>query len=134
MSIYSVLDFGANGDGVTDSTAAFHATFAAAIAGGGGVIRIPPGKFVVNGTIGIDRRVRLDIKGEGLCSEILWSFDGDLFYVPYGISFEESSFRDIRITSVGAKNPESCAIRCYGGVVRSTFDGLVNIPRQSRGH
>lgn len=49
-SIYSVLDFGAKGDGQTNDTKAIQATIDTATAKGGGVVLFPAGKYV-SGTI-----------------------------------------------------------------------------------
>jgi hypothetical protein len=45
---FSVQDFGALGDGVTDDAPAIRATIAAAIAAGGGTILFPPGIYLLN--------------------------------------------------------------------------------------
>jgi hypothetical protein len=45
--VFSVLDFGATGDGLTDDAPAIRATIAAAIAAGGGTIQFPPGTYLL---------------------------------------------------------------------------------------
>ncbi|MFD5468908.1 glycosyl hydrolase family 28-related protein [Streptomyces sp. NPDC127105] len=47
----SIRDFGAQGDGVTDDTAAVQAAVDAASAAGGGTLYIPAGRHIVNGSL-----------------------------------------------------------------------------------
>lgn len=44
---YNVKDYGAAGDGITNDTAAIQAAINVAVAGGGGVIYVPPGTYIV---------------------------------------------------------------------------------------
>ena len=48
VSVVSIREFGAAGDGATDDTSAIVAAFSAACAGGGGTISIPSGTFLIN--------------------------------------------------------------------------------------
>lgn len=57
----SVADFGAKGDGTTDDTSAFKQALAA---GGGKVVRIPPGRFVLNDSLDI-RQSGTVLRGAG---------------------------------------------------------------------
>lgn len=57
---YSVTDYGAVGDGVTNNTAAFAAAVAACVEGGGGMVTVPAGEFV-SGTIELKSNVYLEL-------------------------------------------------------------------------
>ena len=48
---YDVRSFGAKGDAFTDDTAAFQAAFDACIEGGGGDVLVPPGNYMMVGTV-----------------------------------------------------------------------------------
>ncbi len=49
--VYQVRDFGAVGDGVTDDTAAVQAAIDAAGEKGGGIVYLPPGKYLIAGSL-----------------------------------------------------------------------------------
>lgn len=51
LGVLNVLDYGATGDGVTDDTDAFNLAFAAAVTAKGGVVFVPPGRYVVKKTV-----------------------------------------------------------------------------------
>jgi hypothetical protein len=55
----SVRTFGATGDAATDDTAAFQRTLDAAYASGGGVVYVPPGRYLFKGTLTIPDGVGL---------------------------------------------------------------------------
>ena len=57
--IYSVLDFGAKGDGKTDDTAAFQKALDAASAAGGGIVYAPGGNYFFAGHLNLPRAVTL---------------------------------------------------------------------------
>lgn len=56
---YSISDFGAVGDGSTDNTAAFQKAIDQAYDVGGGIIRVPTGKFVIRGNLEVPSSVVL---------------------------------------------------------------------------
>lgn len=56
---FSVINFGATGDGVTDDTIAIKAAIAAAFAAGGGVVWFPAGTYVTTDTLAVPRGVSL---------------------------------------------------------------------------
>ncbi len=56
---WNVMDHGAVADGQTDCTAAFQQALDAAGAAGGGVVRVPAGRFYFKGTLSIPAFVRL---------------------------------------------------------------------------
>lgn len=58
-SYYDVLAFGAKGDGVTDDTDAFQKALNAAAADGGGVVRVPAGRFLIKTHLDIPMNVTL---------------------------------------------------------------------------
>jgi hypothetical protein len=59
LSLFSVVDFGAIGDGKSDSTAAFQRALAAASATGGGVVLAPRGNYRFSGHLEIPTAVTL---------------------------------------------------------------------------
>ena len=71
--------FGAVGDGVTDSTAAFNAALAALAAAGGGKLYIPAGDYVINGTLGYTAGALL-VQGDGKDTQLNFgSASADMF-------------------------------------------------------
>jgi hypothetical protein len=56
---WSVLEFGAKGDGQTDETAAFQAALDAADAAGGGTVHAPPGQYLFAGRLAVPEAVTL---------------------------------------------------------------------------
>ncbi len=58
--VYSVMDFGAVGDGVTDNTAAFQDAMDTAGKEGGGIVLVPRGKFLIKGHLNIPEQVTLE--------------------------------------------------------------------------
>lgn len=61
---FSVLDYGADPTGATDSTAAFNAALTAAVAAGGGSVYAPRGTYLINGRVDINGS-NLRIYGDG---------------------------------------------------------------------
>ena len=59
-SIYNVRDFGAQGDGTTDDTAAFQAALDAAGKAGGGIVRAPRGVYLIAGHLSVPMAVALE--------------------------------------------------------------------------
>jgi hypothetical protein len=57
--VYSVLDFGAKGDGKTDDTSAFQKALEAAGRDGGGVVYAPRGNYFFSGHLNVPRAVTL---------------------------------------------------------------------------
>ncbi len=58
-NVYSVLDFGAKGDGKTDETVAFQKTLDTAKEAGGGVVYAPRGNYLFNGHLEVPDAVTL---------------------------------------------------------------------------
>jgi len=50
---FNVMDYGAIGDKTTDNTKAFNDALTAALNQGGGVVLVPPGKYLFSGNINI---------------------------------------------------------------------------------
>ncbi len=79
---YSVRDFGATGDGVTDVTSIFQARLTALGNLGGGTLFVPSGRYVIRGTLLIPRGVTLrgewqkPVKGEAINGTILMAYTG----------------------------------------------------------
>ncbi|HVX42611.1 MAG TPA: glycosyl hydrolase family 28-related protein [Mycobacteriales bacterium] len=79
-SSYDVRDFGAQGDGATDDTAAIQAAIAAAADAGGGIVLLPAGTYAIGGTLQI-RSSNIGIQGVGMASQLMaTAADGDMIY------------------------------------------------------
>mmetsp|Transcript_46632 Transcript_46632/g.120284 ORF Transcript_46632/g.120284 Transcript_46632/m.120284 type:complete len:438 (-) Transcript_46632:92-1405(-) len=76
---FSVLEYGATGDGSTDDTVSVQKTIDACAAAGGGVVEFPAGSFLISGSLQFPDSPPILTRGYGSVSVILWSFDGDLF-------------------------------------------------------
>ncbi len=78
--VFSVLDYGAKADGVTDDTPAFTRAFEAAKAAGGGVVYAPQGRYLIAGTLNVPPRVVLQgdyVGPAGLSGTILLATFGE---------------------------------------------------------
>jgi uncharacterized protein YjdB len=79
---FSVADYGATGDGVTDVTAIFQARLNALKALGGGTLFVPSGKYVLKGTLIIPKGITLrgewlqPVKGQPIVGTILMVYTG----------------------------------------------------------
>ena len=71
---YSVVEYGAVGDGVTDDTSAIQAAIDACATAGGGVVYFPPGTYAVT-QITINAQDNVQLKGTGNASVILWAWN-----------------------------------------------------------
>ncbi|EQD73159.1 hypothetical protein B1A_05094, partial [mine drainage metagenome] len=56
----NVLDFGARGNAKTDNTAAFQKALDAVYADGGGIVHIPPGRYLFKGHLTMPANTSLD--------------------------------------------------------------------------
>ena len=104
MANYNVRTYGAAGDGKTDDTASIQAAITAALAGGGGIVSIPAGNYVVSTGIVLTEPVpddslgRVSIVGEGSgASQLLYTGTGTCLTVnaasAFGDYFSLSGFR-----------------------------------------
>jgi len=79
---FSVADYGATGDGITDVTSIFQARLNSLGTLGGGVLFVPKGKYVIRGNLTIPRGVILQgelkkpVKGEAVEGTILMGYAG----------------------------------------------------------
>lgn len=79
---YSVADYGASGDGVTDVTSIFQARLNALGAIGGGVLFVPKGKYVIKGVLNIPKGITLrgelkkPVKGQAIEGTVLMAYSG----------------------------------------------------------
>ena len=82
VAAYSVADYGAAGDGVTDVTAIFQDRLDTLGILGGGTLFVPQGKYRINGTLVIPKGVTLrgewqqPVKGQALTGTILMAYSG----------------------------------------------------------
>jgi uncharacterized protein YjdB len=79
---FSVADYGATGDGVTDVTSIFQDRLNALSALGGGTLFVPAGKYVIKGTLIIPKGITLrgewqkPVKGQAIAGTILMAYSG----------------------------------------------------------
>jgi hypothetical protein len=82
VAAYSVKDFGASGDGVTDVTGIFQKLLDALGRLGGGTLFVPEGRYAIQGTLLIPKGVTLrgewskPVKGEAVKGTILMAYAG----------------------------------------------------------
>jgi hypothetical protein len=81
LGIYSVVNYGATGNGTTDDTTAIKAAITAASAAGGGIVFFPAGKYLVSSSLTLSSGLSFWGVGWGNAagSIIKPSFSGDLF-------------------------------------------------------
>lgn len=113
---YSVRDYGATGDGVTDDRAAIAACIAACIAGGGGRVYFPQGTYAVSkdgaNPYSFELATQSDVmfSGSGPSSIILQSGSGagnpwSIFSIAGGCS--RIVFEDLVFDGSGLTNPDA---------------------------
>ncbi|MFY0255321.1 glycosyl hydrolase family 28-related protein [Chitinophaga sp. 30R24] len=98
VAAYSVADYGATGDGVTDVTAIFQSRLDTLRILGGGTLFVPQGKYKISGTLVIPKGVTLrgewqkPVKGQSITGTILMAYSGrgDESATPF-ITMEPSS-------------------------------------------
>jgi polygalacturonase len=106
---FSVLDYGAIGDGVFNNTQSFKAAIEACSKDGGGKVVVPSGKFL-SGAIHLESNVNLHLE-EG--SEILFSTDTKDYYPLVHTSFEGTELMTYS-PLIYAYNKENIAITGKG--------------------
>lgn len=102
---YSVADFGATGDGVTDVTSIFQARLNALGALGGGTLYVPAGKYVIRGNLLIPKGITLrgewqkPVKGQPINGTILMAYAGrgDENATPFITMQTSAAVRDLAI-------------------------------------
>ncbi|MEU3346425.1 glycosyl hydrolase family 28-related protein [Streptomyces sp. NPDC006700] len=104
----SIRDFGAQGDGSTDDTAAVQAAVDAASAAGGGTLYIPAGRHIINGVITWASGV--NAVGAGARSAILQSTNQNLDCIT------GTDIRDVALQGLQLSGPG----RGFGSAVRFT--------------
>ena len=127
--VYDVRAFGAKGDATTDDTAAFQAAFDACIEGGGGDVVVPPGAYMMEGTVTVNctQATPHSLRGAGWSSNLLWASDADLIVWtdPPPITVAELAISSIKST----KSVNSTALRVgvgpAVGAQRCEFDHLM---------
>lgn len=87
LSIYNVMDYGAAGNGIADDTTAVGLAVAAAVAGGGGIVYFPAGRFKVS-SVATANNSKLIFRGAGSDSTVIvaTSATADVFTFNYSIA------------------------------------------------
>lgn len=133
---HNVKFYGAAGNGTTDDTGPVRVAMNAAFNAGGGTIYFPSGQYLITDTLSFTSQKTIEVVGNGLSSNILWPWPGNLLEWPLGVSCREVTVRDLKITSTNPKGPTNTAISCQGGVERSLFDRILvtaEIPENNPG-
>lgn len=102
---YSVADYGATGDGVTDVTSIFQARLNALGQLGGGTLYVPAGKYVIKGNLLIPKGITLrgewqkPVKGQAISGTILMAYAGrgDENATPFITMQTSAAVRDLSI-------------------------------------
>ncbi|RKP49988.1 carbohydrate-binding protein [Cohnella endophytica] len=105
VAAYSVKDFGATGDGVTDVTAVFQELLDSLGRLGGGTLFVPEGKYVIKGTLEIPKGVTLrgewskPVRGQPIQGTILMAYSGrgDEEATPFIRMVTSGAVRDLSI-------------------------------------
>lgn len=105
---YSVRDYGALGDGVTDDTAAIQAAINACATAGGGVVFVPSGTYVVT-QLTINAQDHVQLVGAGASSVIKWVWNaataaGSMITIT---SSSHTVIAELRLDGSGLTNPSA---------------------------
>lgn len=126
-SVFNVEDYGAVGDGTTDSSSYIQAAINAANIAGG-VVHFPSGSYLISTTlnIGTASNTAISMQGDGMVSSLIYTNNGtaDMFkvYSDYGGNFYDLRL-DTTVTRTGGYG-----IQYMGGTVTS-MNGYTNIQR-----
>lgn len=121
----SVLDFGAQGDGVTDDTTAIQAAINAVNGAGGGILFFPIGTYICSSTLSMLQTVTLQGAGKAV-SMLKWNTTGD------GVAFvgtvnvqtlANTAVRDLALVCTNVSNTAGGGYTDLGG----TFVELTNV-------
>ncbi|WP_334077381.1 glycoside hydrolase family 28 protein [Paenibacillus sanfengchensis] len=104
MQIYSIIDYGAAGDGVTLATAAIQSAIDAANAAGGGTVFVPSGTFLT-GAILMKSHVELRLSPGAMLS-----FSTDPAHYPVVNSRWEGVLREVHASCIFGQGLENIAI------------------------
>jgi len=69
--VFSVKAYGATGNGTTDDTASIQHAIDAALSGGGGIVYLPAGRFLLKGTLTISRMDLVSLVGAGMGTNLI---------------------------------------------------------------
>lgn len=105
---YSVKDFGAIGNGVTDDTTSVQAAINACATAGGGTVYFPSGSYVIS-QITINGQNNVNLRGAGESSIIIWTFNagaaaGSLLTIT---NSSRTRIRDLVFNGSGLTNPSA---------------------------
>ena len=119
---FSVMQFGAAGDGVADDTKAAQAAIDAAVKAKGGHVYFPSGQYRITRSLVFSSADRFDVTGDGRSSVLLHENDEPLLLWSEKCSLRECTIANLSLLSVkNDKSPSTPAILCRGGAERSAF-------------
>jgi hypothetical protein len=119
QGIFDVTDFGAQGDGVADDTAAIQATIEAAAEVGGGVVFFPPGTYPIGQSLQIGARNNIAFNGSGIDATILTSTSPTEPIFDSGFQSLFRLWQDMTLTSSVTKT--AGPLMYFQQEIRSTF-------------
>lgn len=140
-AVYSVVDYGATGDGVTNDRAAIQAALDAAFAAGGGTVFMPTGTYKINRPLIV--RSNTVLEGAGANSKIIQTSNtngpGNLVHIGYGyewnqngVAFDPASNDDATMAQL-LVNDFSKLTTVNAGVRNLYIEGYVNGARPGLG-
>jgi polygalacturonase len=136
--IYSVLDFGAVPDGLTDNTEAFKKAIKTCTENGGGKVVVPKGKYIT-GPIHLENNVNLHLDEE---SEILFSTNPNDYYPLVHTSYEGIELinyspliyaykkKNIAVTGKGILNGQASNDHWWPWCGKDTYGWKEGMPKQ----
>ena len=124
-SVFNIIDCGAKGDGITDSTIAIQSCVNFATSGSfGGVVYFPSGQYLIKSSIFIEKNASpLSFAGDGWLSILLWASESDLFV--WKTSVDHASFHDFAVVSVATQKPVNSFAFRFSELTQSTFRQLL---------
>ena len=140
-AVYSVVDYGATGDGVTNDRAAIQAALDAAFAAGGGTVFVPSGTYKIDRPLIV--RSNTVLEGAGASSKIVQTSNtngpGNLVHIGYGyewnqngVAFDPASNDDATMAQL-LVNDFSKLTTVNAGVRNLYIEGYVNGARPGLG-
>lgn len=132
--MYSVMDYGAAGDGSTDDTLAVQAAYDAAVQGGGGTLFFPAGTYRCN--LSMNSRA-VDVRGAGRIATKLYAADPTKDIL--NAIFRFGSWDAVTISDLELSNPSATAgvgLGCGSDpyVENDEYSGRINVERVAFHH
>ncbi len=118
---FCVLNYGAEGDGITDDTAAIAATIAAATAAGGGLVYFPKGTYLLGGSTTLSTSEGVVLTGVGYSSTVVLNGGASAWLKLNGIHSGISVLCIQRGSATPTRMVQVSAADCF--IQNTTFEG-----------